>query len=203
MKTARYLGTIAAVACLVAAASTPAMASAGASDVSVGTIKTTAPMNVVGFDEGVANANGYTIVRDEDGTAIASVPNGTAIPDNPTESSIASLVEPQDVREGSCGESYFWLTPTGGTGHKAYVSTGFDVILSVSAYTWKTSYLDGYGASTKIWTGGGIGNSGDFGFIYTAGGATTIYGWVDIASFTVLTNGAVCHSAGPTDSQAV
>ena len=182
---------------LLAAAALPA--SAAGSPTPGAAVTRTSPMHVVGYDEAVAKAHGYRLVRDSSGTVVDSVPVNSAVP-NVVAS--RSGITPDSVMDGNCGSSWMWITPQSGL-HQAYVSTGFDVILPVDDYWWPTDYFDNYGSSHKLWEGGATGNERNFGFLYTAGGPATIDGFVAPGAFVVLVNGIECYGEAPWDSATV
>lgn len=176
----------------------------GTSQAAVSATGVRLPMTVVGFNEQIANAHGYKIIRDADGRPIASVRKGFQVPmDAPaTKEGLSRSVSPSNVVEGPCGESYFWMTPTGAA-YQVDVTTGFSVVGEIYAWEWITYYSDGVSNTNKNWIGDAAGSEINLSYIYTAHGHTTIVGGASTSSYALLFDGRLCSSGGPFDSQVV
>jgi hypothetical protein len=149
--------------------------------------KVTEAMHVVAFDEQVAAAHGYEIRTAPDGTQY-SVSKG----------SLAGTASPDGVVEGPCGVSYVYEYGIGNRAVELY--SGFSVILPEVGGHWQIRLSDRGGTSFKNYNVAPSGN-GIWQFNQVVGGLTkgpaqaTVVG---AASFTILDNGAVCYSGGPT-----
>jgi hypothetical protein len=149
--------------------------------------KVTEAMHVIGFNRQVAAAHGYEIRTAPDGTQYSvktGSPAGTAIP--------------RGVVEGPCGVSYVYEYGIGNRAVELY--SGFSVILPEVGGHWQIRLSDRGGTSFKNYNVAPSGN-GIWQFNQVVGGLTkgpaqaTVVG---PASFTILDNGEVCYSGGPT-----
>ncbi|WP_029137119.1 hypothetical protein [Nakamurella lactea] len=157
-----------------------------ASPASASAVRLTTEMHVIGFDASVATTHGYQLIFDARGKAVASVPR--------------TGVGPRNVIEGSCGESYLWITPTGQP-LVGQVATGFSVVDATVEWDWRAYFSDPYGSSTQHWTGGASSGEVDRYFAYGEGGHGTVHGQVATTSFAILADGRICSSGGPSDDQ--
>lgn len=152
---------------------------------------TTIPMTVVGYDLAVAKANGYTIKFTADGTPYSVKTNRLLTSGGATT---------QNLVTGNCGSSYVWLKDIGDK--KYQVSTGFGVTVAAVQYNWYANVIGPNYNYTHTWGGGllfantwsgtavGLVNNGGYHTVKASGHA-------------ILSNGLVCNSLGPIDTQAI
>lgn len=152
----------------------------------------TVPMTVVGYDEAVARANGYTIRFTADGTPY-SVKSTTRLGG-------AGGVTTQNLVTGNCGSSYVWLYDIGDK--KYQVSTGFGVTVSAVQYNWYANVIGPNYNYTHTW-GGGLWFSNTWSG--TAVGLVNIGGTytVKATGHAVLSNGLICNSLGPIANESI
>ena len=159
-------------------------------------------MTVTGFDREVAQANGYQVITLPSGRE-ASVKIDIARRIRAGESLI---VDGQQTLYGNCGYSYVELYAIGG--EKANFRTGFGIASNLPAairYQWVVRITDNGGSSSPSWSGNlayrhtWVTNSGNF-LVYKLTRGTA---WARVDSdwsYAVLSNGAICSSAGPATS---
>ncbi|PSL45265.1 hypothetical protein B0I31_12742 [Saccharothrix carnea] len=180
------------VATLVAIIGTTAAGSAAPVSPSGGNATTVVevPMRFGGFDAAVAEANGYEIRTNPDGTQY-SVKKGT--PGELTTNNVVS---------GNCGTSWVWLNARGN--REVLIDTGFFVRDAVSTFSW-TVVLDDSGGTT----------SHSFAPFYDADGYVSlprIVGGLTVgpaaasvspngSNYAILVDGSVCFSGGPYDPE--
>lgn len=171
----------------------------------------TTAMEIVEFDEEVANSNGYSIVDLSDGTLVSIATSKLEALDNPTDAQLrenASSVLPSasagggvttnGVVYGNCGSSMIEFGINADNTWK--ITTGYNVRASVSYYDWNANIYTS-GGSTIVgmgWEGGPTGTSwrGYEGAPPTLGPGT--YTTMVTSGTAVLVDGAVCYSGHPT-----
>lgn len=176
------------LSCALALAGAVAAGAAEAPEVSE-TLNFSAAMVPAGFDLDVAEANGYTIVTNADGTQ-QSIP----VSDDAIE------FEQQLVRsaaksrttwvEGPCGNSWINAVSKGNSG---FISTGYVVPRPVIAKSWTVQVWGWSGLPSFSWTGPS-GASWSSSWSFSGGGdfANVLPG-----SNVVMNNGTVCVSGSP------
>lgn len=186
---------IAGIAVLAAVALSTAAAPAGTAAAATFTppaphvVKAVAGMHIVGFDAAVARAHGYVIRTDPRGrqyTAKKGTKAG-ATPDN-------------WIVYGNCG--YSWITYDALGNRRVVVNTGFDVYAPAIAYWWQYYMADNGGISSHTHPGLALSNFWRLNPPDVWGGMTPGYSiaWVAASSYTILSNGAICSSLGPSAS---
>lgn len=153
-----------------------------------GTRTKTMVMKRAGVNHATAQAHGYEVRVDSDGTEY-SAPKGSPVV--------------QDTRPGSCGNSWIYFTRVDPGRHYTSVYTGFDLAPGQAGaiyVDWRVSILDDFGVSHWPWHDPTASvhwweKHKDF----TAGGRTTAYADVQVGSIAELWDGTLCLSAGPTD----
>ncbi len=193
MKHKRLLGIAVTLAMVGASllAATPAVA-AGPSDV---VYSSTAPMNIIGYDKAVAEANGFTIVTDQDGTQ-HSVPVTKQA--KAQVAAANSVVKPLNTVYGDCGTSSLYIQVKWAT--VLMVSTGYSVVLASVSHIWN---VDG-AVSSGTWSNGfsGLNFSTTWSATHNVnvGNGAHGFGSVRPGSEATLINGVICASGGPSDS---
>lgn len=141
-----------------------------------------ADMVYVGFDPAVARANGYAVAYGTDG--------------NPYSIQTQGNVQPYNMVNGNCGSSWVYLYDIG---EKKYrVTTGWASPYSAVYYTWNAPV-------------GGVNHffSGSLAFRTSWQGSRTGYvpipGWylASAAGVVTFSNGHICASDGPLDTEAI
>lgn len=195
------IGAVAVVA-LVVGPATAATAVGESSTPPPDSPRTFAPMIFGGYDAEVAEANGFKVVTDEDGTQ-RSIPV--------TDAAAAQLEKADELRAdsrqkntalagvGNCGSS--WATGSKIENDTVAFNTGFLVFLAAYEHTW-TVYANGF-FSANSWTTSGPGpTSGSENWTGAIGNVSGPgFGGVPLLSASasvVLVNGSVCYSVGPT-----
>jgi hypothetical protein len=160
------------------------------------TIGATMPMTVVGYDEKVAEANGYQIVTHDDGSQ-ESVPV-TAAAKTEQAAADAARAQARGEVDGDCGSS--WINALKKENDTVAFSTGYVVFGAVVDSQWQV-IANGFisGNSVTLYPGS---NSGTWS---TEGALPSVIGpgiaSVGIASsFAILAGGQVCYSGGPSAS---
>lgn len=175
-------------------------------------------MYAVDIDESVANAHGFEVVANADGSRMSVPVSPEAIalyeqlglrpedrkvyPDSaerlqtnpPVEPTGIQLRSRTDVKTGWCGSSF--ITADKGGGNVLYVTTGFNVILPTTAGVWHvlgTALLAG--GMNKIWTVGATGGAWERSDDSIAFGPGVV--GVTPDSSVTLANGDICHSQAP------
>lgn len=195
--TRRALSITGAMALTLAAALTPQAAFADTTD----SFQETGAMNIVGYDEAVAAANGFEIVTDENGDQ-SSVPvtdeAKAHVAHRDTTPEITPLWD-EDVVEGNCGISY--VGGEKGANDQVSFETGYVVIDAVVEYTW-TVNAQGFISGDTF---SNAGNDPDP--EYFASGVLTAIGpgvlgvpAASAAAQVILIDGSVCFSGGPSVS---
>lgn len=215
MRSSRKLALIAACAVILTAFSTPAFASQGASpptppssSASEATdipTSQTAPMYVVRYDTAVAEANGYKIVTNADGSQDSVPVTDAAKAEAATTLKAKAEFEaahtshlvatPYGDAYGNCGQS--WINAIKQPGNWVGYQTGYTVFGMVQDSQWDV-HAYGFISSNSILLQPG-GNSGSWS---TEGGIGGVVGpghaYINVpTSFAILTNGKVCWSGGP------
>lgn len=167
------------------------------------TIRESMPMTVAGYDEKVAEANGFKIVTHDDGTQESVPITDAAIAQRQLDNQLRAAA-PQDTARAAppgavCGDS--WVSGAKIAGDTVAFSTGFLVYGAAYEHTW-TVYATGFvtgnswstagagpASGTKSWTGAipGVVGPGVGGVPFGAASASVI-----------LVDGTVCYSVGPT-----
>lgn len=174
-------------------------------------------MYAVEIDESVANANGFEVVTNADGSKMSVPVSPEAIalyedlglhpedrkvyPDSAEKLSEAIATESgdfrpldTDVKTGWCGSSS--ITGEKGGGNVLYVSTGFDVILPTTRGTWTvfgTALLaGGMNQTWNVGTTTGVWQRNTDSIAFGPG----VVG-VTAASNVTLSNGDICYSLAP------
>jgi hypothetical protein len=182
--------TAAAVVLTSVAAS--AATSAPRTPVTSSTAVTATAMHVTGFDASVAAAHGYVIRTAADGKQY-SAKQGAAAP----------AATPENVVGGNCGYSYVYEYGIGNRAIELY--TGFSVIAPEVGGHWQVRLHDRGGTSFRNYnvqpSGNGIWQIDQVIGGLTRGPAQAIVS--SAASFTILDNGAVCYSGGPSDTTTI
>lgn len=185
----RMIGAMFLVASFTLATAHPASADDGVVDEHSSVM----PMTIVGFDEEVATANGFEIVK-EDGV-LRSVP----ITDEAKAIMAEFEVEPGEFSPsgtvvGDCGTAT--IDGTKGSGDWVSLRTGYSVYNHVSHRNWSvvvTGFVTGFSyawpsaSTSRTW--------------YAEAGGTAVgpgIGFVPaVAANVVLIDGAICYSGGP------
>jgi hypothetical protein len=168
------------------------------SDASVST--ETAPMFIAGYNEEVANANGFEIVIDEDGNTHSIPVTDEAkklaaefeqVPD-PGFSTFGTVL-------GDCGTSSLFVSKSGST--KVYVTTSYSVYAPTWEHHW---YVDGAAASggfTINFSGGNYASSNKWNAWrdVSVNNNVSAFAQVRAGSFAQLITGAICYSGAPSD----
>jgi hypothetical protein len=149
-------------------------------------------MSVVGYDEAVANANGFEIVTHPDGQweSVAVTPEAQAI----RAEYGGSVASRRVTVPGTCGTSWIELLP-----NISYVrvNTGYSVAAPVAnRISWVVQAASIGGLPTVSWPSGpspatwqGIGS-------FSTGGIGG-WAWVTSSSSVLLIDGRICSSGGP------
>lgn len=159
------------------------------------------PMTVVGFDERVANENGYEVRVNSDGHRFVvpetnepgDIAGGVEIPDF-TDLEGGSDVSPMDTRYGNCGTSSINFS-----NHYTYL-VGFAIYPQYGSAVYRDLRVAENGSAyivknfrgvmlNSTWTGTGN---------FTAGGYPRSV-WVSSGSTVTTALGITCNSAGPID----
>ncbi len=147
------------------------------------------PMERIGVDHEIAEANGYEVHVDSNGVEYA-VKEG--------EANLLGEVT------GNCGTSFVYLTAVDTKKHYTSIYTGYTILPSYpgAIYTdWAVGVLDNYGSSTKTWHDPSKPTrfwAKTHGF--TSSGAGWVYANVRPGSIATLSNGTICFSGSPTAS---
>lgn len=172
----------------------PARASAPSSQTPRLMSVTRVDMVVAGFDAATAKAHGYTITTNAKGQQI-SVPTAAA-----ATSSATGSATPDNVVSGNCGSSYVFLYDIGSKKYR--VATGFGVFHSAVGYLWRANVIGPRYNYTHRWSGGLLlrrtWSGSAVGLVNVAGFHT-----VKASGYTALSNGAICYSLGPIDTEAI
>lgn len=155
-------------------------------------------MELKGFDEAVAEANGYEILTDANGVQ-RSVP----VSEQAIAFEISRTAELADASDGSsanrttvtgnCGTSFVGVTRYG---NRIMVGTGYAVFYPVVARLWVVQIYSFAGLPSFTWTGSsGASWNSAASFFMSAGGVAS----VTPGSSVVMTNGAVCWSGSPSE----
>lgn len=148
-------------------------------------------MHVVGFDAKVAAAHGYVIRTGPDGKQYTA-----------KQGSSATNV-PHNVVGGNCGYSYVYEYGIGNRAIELY--TGFSVIAPEVGGHWQVRLHDRGGTSFRNYnvtpSANGIWQIDQVIGGLTRGPAQAVV--VGPASFTILDNGTVCYSGGPSDTTTI
>lgn len=153
----------------------------------------TVPMVLIGFDEEVANANGYHLVDLADGSTVS-------VPNSQLSSEVGSLaVTPLNTVGGNCGSSTLYMFDSGGG--KAAVGTSFTVKRPAVSYQWSVTIAGSPGTYVKNF-GGLLKNRTNWtsSFTWTVPASSYYHAAVSTGSYAILNNGGVCYSGGPTDA---
>jgi hypothetical protein len=147
------------------------------------------PMHITGFDPVVAKAHGYVIRTNAAGRQYA------------VKAGAKPGATPAGIVYGDCGSSWLYYVALGS--RRVWVYTGFDVTAPAVYYWWRYWMLDNGGISSH--THSGIQFSSSWSTTDTWGGMTAGWSeaWVDASSYAVLASGAVCTSAGPSDTTTI
>jgi hypothetical protein len=158
-------------------------------------VKVTMPMVQTGFDEAVANANGYQ-VKVIDGVARSvKVSNGpvkaAATPSGP--------VAHAEVVTGNCGASFLYYAAAGG--RKADIYTGFDIWRAPAiSYGWKVAATDKAGVGSRSWSGG-LAFRWNWETHWMTYHSVSGYSFAQVVSgHALLADGTICTSGLPSDS---
>lgn len=180
----------AAVAVMITSAAAGAATSAPRAPANSNVTVTVTAMHIAGFDSTVAAAHGYVIRTAPDGKQYSAKQGSvTAVPDN--------------VVSGNCGYSYVYEYGIGNRAIELY--TGFSVIAPEIGGHWQVRLHDRGGTSFRNYnvqpSGNGIWQIDQVIGGLTRGPAQAVV--VGAASFTILDNGAVCYSGGPSDTTTI
>jgi hypothetical protein len=164
------------------------------------------PMTVTGFDDQVATAHGYRIVRLPDGRS-ASIRQDVPLsgdfdaPTRPTEPVVGP--NPTSIVYGNCGSSYFYLYNVGYPKWK--VLTGYTVAAPVAdILDWQLYLYDPHGSIKEGRSWSGIATGAAWQVADGPPPLLTVHGTYHglVADGTVvLVNGAICTSGHPADWQ--
>ena len=165
------------------------------------------PMQVVDYDEAVANANGFEIQTLEDGSRVSVpiTPEAIAL----FEAAGAELVpvggedefgtvSPMgyDIVDGPCGSSEISLSKSGLS--NVFAQTGYDVRLPVVYRAWSITLYGVGGIANYPLNGGATGTHWStavvLGYNHAGNGG---WGHVPPGSHVMLTDGAICYSGSP------
>lgn len=158
------------------------------------------PMTVVGYDAHVAEANGYQIVTNPDGSQ-SSVPvtdeaKAQQAAADAAKADYKSDVSARGVVDGDCGSS--WISAAKQANDTVAYQTGYIVWGAVVDSQW-TVVATGFisGNSVVLHPGANGGTWETEGAVYNVVGPG-VAGVTTGSSFAVLVGGQVCHSGGPT-----
>ena len=173
---------------------TPASA-AGPSDELVYSV--TAPMYIRGYDKAIAEAHGFTIVTDPDGTQ-RSVPVTKQAKAQAAAAALKTGVTPNITVGGDCGSSSLFIYPHGL--QSISVRTGYAVVMPTVGHQWD---VDGF-VTSGTWSSGfsGLNWSSTWSATHflTVGNSSHGWGQVRSGSKAFLINGGYCWSGQPYDS---
>lgn len=152
-----------------------------------------------GFNERVAEAHGFKIVSDVDGTqrSIPVTPEAEALLRQGDQLRAQSQAIASDV--DNCGSS--WATGTKIANDTVAVNTGFQVFLAASEYDW-TVYANGF-ITGNSWYTGGLGPASGYknwnvGISNVVGPGWGGVPYASASASVILVDGTVCYSVGPT-----
>lgn len=181
-------------------AATPALADEGiGSPGGELTYSVTAPMYISGYDEARAEANGYTIVIDEDGN-----PHSIPVTEEAQAEAAAAAaayegtIRPFNTVFGDCGSSSLFISRSGST--TLVVSTGYAVIAPSVGHTWNVDGAVTSGAWSEGFSGLAFSSSWSAVHNVSVGNNSSGFGLVRPGSEAYLANGLTCTSGGPSDS---
>lgn len=202
--TRRSLFTALAIAVLVVA---PATAATAAGDEEVAATKTITfmPMTIGGYNEEVANANGYVIIVNENGIqtsvpvtkeAIAAEQVAASKRESMPGTALLGGAAAKGEAWGDCGGS--WVEATKKPGDAVAFSTGFVVFGAATGYWWLVNAHGAITSNGALMQGNGPA-SGTKTFEGGIGGVVGPgYAIVPVWSNVQMVNGAVCYAGGPT-----
>jgi len=158
----------------------------------------TSPMTIDGFDDAVANADGYRIVTLSNGDE-ASVPVASPIVNG---SPASAIVQPDSIIYDDCG--YSWMYMDSWSPLQYVPLTGFVVNTPAIDYSWNLVISGPYNYENHLGYGGALAFDTSW-----SNGAPEIpvddAGYysgevVSSTSYAILDNGGVCFSGGPSDT---
>ncbi|WP_329587115.1 hypothetical protein OG500_37500 [Kitasatospora sp. NBC_01250] len=153
-------------------------------------------MTVSGVDHAVAEAHGFKVVTEPDGTERA-VPTASAT--NPDGTPYRAGIRPLNQIDGDCGDSYLWIHSVGG--YNSEIETGFDLGTGAVAYHWQVNRSDNWGSDSHSWGGGlGVDEHWHGEWDIHSGGATWETAGVVASSDVLLWDGELCHTGAPSDT---
>lgn len=150
------------------------------------------PMSVIGYDEEVAEANGFKIVTDENGqqTSVPVTDEAKALVAD------APVATPYDTVVGNCGQS--WLNGSKGANDVVSFTTGYSVRAAVVLHQWRVSAVGAITSGEKNYAQGAGGP------VWSTSGSTTAIGpgWAIVpplspVAMVKLVDGTTCYSGGP------
>jgi hypothetical protein len=156
------------------------------------TVSVTMPMTVVGYDEEVAEANGFQIVTNPDGSQ-SSIPV--------TDEAKALVADAPDVSArdtvvGDCGQS--WLNGSKGANDTVSFTTGYSVRAAVVLHQWRVQAIGFITSGEKNYA------QGAGGAVWSTSGSTQAIGPgyaivppLSPVAMVKLVDGATCYSGGP------
>lgn len=148
---------------------------------------TTQTMHITGFDEKVANDNGYEIIKDANGKAVGSKKKG-------------EITTNANIIWGKCGESHVYYNATGGGWTTA--TTGFTLYNTPLSMGWTVAVVDNAGVASRRWSMPWFWSSWQDTFTswHSVNGYSYAYvseGWV------LLNSGSICTTGSPSDDAIV
>lgn len=159
-------------------------------------------MAVGGYDATVAEANGYQIITNGDGTQesvpVTAAAKARAAAQPTVRDRLADVgeVTPYDEVVGDCGLSY--LDGSKGANDTISYETGFVVRDAVSSFTWNVTATGFLTSGSKSYSGGpGDAEWGVADTVVAVGPGTAFVPGVSAAAAATLIDGSVCYSGGP------
>lgn len=154
-----------------------------------------APMNIVGYDAGIAAANGFEIVTDENGVQ-------TSVPVTDEAKAIVAEYEggPQarNTVWGDCGSASLFITRLGI--YTIVIETAYSAYLPSVSHVWDVDGAVTSGTYSEAFSGLNFSNTWYAAHNVGVNNNTSGFGVVRSGSRAYLIDGAICYAYGPSDS---